>query len=110
VAAFTPIDLVGCGEDDTLGLQPGLAAPDAAAPGSDNAELVAANEALKADDPTDSDGLADALEEQLGASPFTAGTDFDGYADGREFLELGFHLGSGGNPVRFNPRIADASR
>lgn len=102
----------GCGDAPAPPTSPGPAGATAASAAPSNAELVAANDALKAEDATDSDGdgLADGLEAQLGTSPFLADTDFDGYDDGRELLALGFDPGPNGNPVRFNPRTADVPR
>ena len=57
---------------------------------------------------SDSDGLDDDVEAELGTSPFMADTDGDGFSDAQEILELGFDpLAS---PVRFNPRVADVPR
>ncbi len=56
---------------------------------------------------SDGDRLPDALELQLGTSPFDADTDFDGFTDGEELLD---YRSRSTNRYRFNPLLADVPR
>lgn len=56
---------------------------------------------------TDGDRLPDALELQLGTSPYDADTDFDGFTDGEELLD---YRSRSTNRYRFNPLLADVPR
>jgi hypothetical protein len=54
---------------------------------------------------TDSDGLSDCLETELGTAKHLADTDGDGMSDYQEVVEFGFSPDN--NNFKFNPRISD---
>lgn len=57
---------------------------------------------------TDGDGLSDIREKALGTSPVLYDTDGDGFSDFDEVVTFGFD--PSGNPLRFNPLIADTPK